>query len=58
MKKIEKWIDEALSSESDFKLSQDFKNKVVQAIKRKERKAQRRIYFWMASGILFMMFTG
>lgn len=58
MKKIEKLIEDALSAETSFKLNQDFKNKVVQAIRKKERRAQRRIYLWMAFGILFMFFMG
>ncbi|MEO9485577.1 MAG: hypothetical protein ABJG47_19105 [Ekhidna sp.] len=49
---IEKIIDEALKSEPAFMLRKDFKDRVVQIIKKQEKASQKRLYFWMAIGIL------
>lgn len=58
MKKIEELIDQALKSEPAFKLSGDFKDRVLKAIKKRERKSQRRLYVLMALGIVIIMSFG
>lgn len=49
--KVDKWIDEALRSDIDCTLRNDFRDKVMKAIKRREKTSQRRLYFWMILGI-------
>ncbi|GAB4244534.1 MAG: hypothetical protein Tsb0034_22750 [Ekhidna sp.] len=56
--KIEKWIDEALRTEPSYKVRGDFRDKVVKAIRRKEQKDQRSIYFWMTFGLLVFCAAG
>ena len=57
-KKVEKWVDDALRSEIDFSLRNDFKDKVIKKIKRKERISQRKLYFWMTFGIVAIVGCG
>lgn len=58
MKKIEQLIDEVLRTEPDFQLRKDFKDRVVQIIKRQEKASQRKLYFWMALGTLVIFGFG
>ena len=57
-KNIEDKIEEALRKEPSFRLSENFGYNVLQAIKAKEKRSQRTIYFWMIIGILFMCTSG
>jgi len=50
--RIDKMIDKALRSEPSFELSQNFKQHVVEVIRRKEKSRQRRLYFWIALGVI------
>ncbi|MEM7298884.1 MAG: hypothetical protein AAF391_11535 [Bacteroidota bacterium] len=50
--KIDKWIDEALKTEPAFKLRGDFRDRVVETIRKKEQRNQKSFYFWMILGIL------
>lgn len=52
--KIEKLIDEALKAEPAFKLRGDFRDRVVQTIKRKEQGSQRKFYFFLLFGMIMM----
>lgn len=56
--KLEHIIEQALRSEPDFKLNQDFKNRTFKAIRRNESKYQKRMYFLIAIGSLIMGFIG
>ncbi len=56
--RIEKLIDEALKAEPAFQLRKDFKDRVVQAIRKKEKASQRRLYIWMALGTLVIFGFG
>lgn len=56
--RIEKLIDEALKAEPAFQLRKDFKDRVVLAIKKKEKASQRRLYFWMVLGTLVIFGFG
>lgn len=56
--KLEKLIDQALKEEPTFKLRNDFKDRVVKIIKRKERIAQRHMYVWIALGSLVILGFG
>ncbi|WP_424961261.1 hypothetical protein [Ekhidna sp.] len=57
-KQIEDLIDEALKTEPSFQLRKDFKDRVLQVIKRKEKASQRRLYLWMALGTLVIFGFG
>ncbi|MEQ8906458.1 hypothetical protein [Ekhidna sp.] len=57
-KRIEQLIDEALRIEPSFQLRKDFKDRVVQAIRKKEKASQRKLYMWMALGTLIIMGFG
>jgi len=57
-KRIDDLIDEALKTELSFKLRGDFKDRVIQAIQRKEKASQRRLYLWMALGIVMIIGMG
>ena len=57
-KNLENEIETALKKEPAFKLSKDFSYNVVKALRAKEKRAQRRIYFWMLFGIVFMCGSG
>lgn len=56
--RMEDIIEEALKSEPKFELRKDFKDQVVQAIRKKELKSQRRLYIWMAFGTLIIFGFG
>lgn len=56
--KLEKWIEEALKAEPTFQLRGDFRDRVVKVIRSQERKSQRRFYFYLAFGLIFMIGTG
>ena len=58
MKDIDHIIEEALKTEPTFKLRKDFKDKVVQAIRKKERASHRRLYMWMTLGTLIILGFG
>ena len=58
MKKIEQLIDEVLRSEPEFQLRNDFKDRVLQVIKKKEKASQRKLYIWMALGTLIIFGFG
>ncbi len=58
MKKIEELIDQALQNEPSFKLRGDFKDRVLKAIRRKEKMSQRKLYVLMALGIVVMFGFG
>lgn len=58
MKKIEELLDQALKSEPAFKLSNGFNERVLKAIRAKERKSQRRLYMFMALGIVCIIAFG
>ncbi|MEP1033335.1 hypothetical protein [Ekhidna sp.] len=58
MKKIEDLIDEVLKTEPDFQLRKDFKDRVVQAIRKQEKASQRKLYIWMALGTLIIFGFG
>lgn len=49
---IDRIIDEALKMEPGFHLRKDFKDRVVNAIRKQEKSSQRKLYFWMALGTL------
>lgn len=56
--RIEKLIDEALKIEPAFQLRKDFKDKVVLAIRKREKANQRRLYLWMVFGTLIIFGFG
>lgn len=58
MQKIEELIDQALRSEPAFTLSNGFNERVLKAIRAKERKSQRRLYLIMTMGIVCMVAFG
>ena len=58
MKNIDHIIDEALKSEISFELRKDFKDRVFQSIRKKERAGQRRLYLWMTLGTLVILGFG
>ncbi|WP_420318610.1 hypothetical protein [Ekhidna sp.] len=58
MKKIEELIEEALRTEPSFQLKSDFKDRVIKAIRRREKRSQRRLYLWMALGTLVIFGFG
>lgn len=58
MKKIEELIDQALRNEPSFKLRGDFRDRVLKAIRRKEKMSQRKLYVLMALGIVVMFGFG
>lgn len=58
MKRIEDLIDEALKTEPTFQLRKDFKDRVVHAIRKREKASQRRLYLWMALGTLVIFGFG
>lgn len=57
-KHIDQIIDDALKSEPDFRLNQDFRNSVFKAIRRKEATFQRKIYFLIGLGVICMIAAG
>lgn len=57
-KRIEELIDEALKTEPSFQLRKDFKDRVVHAIRKKEKASQRRLYLWMALGTIVIFGFG
>jgi ABC-type Na+ efflux pump permease subunit len=57
-KRIEQLIDEALRKEPTFQLRKDFKDRVIQAIRKKEKASQRKLYMWMALGTLIIIGFG
>ena len=58
IEKLDELIDEALRTEPTFKLKPDFKDKLVQLIRRKERMEQRRVYFFIMLGTLAIVGAG
>lgn len=56
--RIEQLIDEALKTEPSFQLRKDFKDRVLEVIRRKEKISQRKLYFWMALGTLIIFGFG
>ncbi|WP_425391147.1 hypothetical protein [Ekhidna sp.] len=58
MKRIEDIIDEALKTEPTFQLSRDFKDRIIQTVRKKERSSQRKLYLWMALGTLVIIGFG
>lgn len=57
-KRIEQLIDEALKKEPTFQLRKDFKDRVIQSIRKKEKANQRKLYLWMAMGTLIIIGLG
>ena len=57
-KNIEELIDEALKTEPKFELRKDFKDRIVNVIKKQEKASQRRLYIWMALGTLIIVGLG
>lgn len=57
-KNFDQLIEEALSTEPAFKLGSDFKDRVVKLIRRKERKAQQKLYVLIALGTLLIFGAG
>lgn len=57
-RRLEDLIDEALSTEPSFQLRKDFKDRVVQVVRKRERASQRRLYLWMALGTFIIFGFG
>ena len=57
-KRIEELIEETLRTEPEFKLRNDFSDRMIRLIKKKEKTHQRKIYFWMLLGILMIIGFG
>lgn len=57
-KQIDQLVEDSLRKEPDFKLSMNFKDRVVRQIRKKERASQRRLYFFLSLGVLAMLVTG
>ncbi len=58
MKNIDEIVDEALKAEPSFMLRKDFKDRIVQAIRKKERTSQRKLYLWMTLGTVVILAFG
>ena len=58
MKKIEELVDKALRTEPSFNLKNDFRDRVLKAVRRKEKISQRRLYMFMALGVVVMFGFG
>lgn len=56
--KIETLIDEVLKTEPEFQLRKDFKDRVLQVIRKQEKATQRKLFFWMALGTLVILGFG
>ena len=55
---VDQIVEEALRSEPRFKLNQDFRNRVFNAIRKKESRFQRKVYFLLALGVVGMIAMG
>ncbi len=55
---IEKMIDDALRTEPLFQLRKDFKDRVVEAVRKQEKTSLRRVYLWIALGVLVIFGFG
>ncbi|MEO9870821.1 hypothetical protein [Ekhidna sp.] len=58
MKNIEDIVDQALKTEPSFQLGTDFKDRVIKAVRNRERVSQKRLYLWMTLGIVIMFGFG
>ena len=58
MKRIEELIDQTLKTEPSFTIKNDFRDRVLKTIRRKEKISQRKLYVLMALGVVVMFGFG
>ena len=57
-KKVDEMIERVLKTAPEFELRNDFSQKVVKAIRKKELINQRKLYFWMVLGFVVILGFG
>ena len=57
-KQVENIIEKALREEPSFQLRKGFADRMVLLVRKKERASQRKIYFWIALGSMFIVGAG